>query len=316
MFVSDVYSEAKQILGNCDQSTIFKRITDAVRLANNQAKFDISLGQMDLCVCDGCVTLPADVGTVLGVINGGWPTLVRDQWFQYHANGPGIQPIMPWFYTDELGYFPTFRDPPTECRLIAEVENALDSNKSLRVFGWDKSGKRIYTAGSGGVLEDGFFVPTVFGFSIPNPDAPLIAKIDKIQKAVTNGFIKLIAVDKDTGDPLTLVGYYLPWETVPMYRRVRAGNNSWLRIKYRKKDLEVRSAADWINIESRMALLMLLKAVKYRLDNQFDTGNAAEAAGMKLLSDEAEALRPPGLDVPQVTFNEGIPADPWDRLYY
>lgn len=316
MFVSNIIDEAKQILGTCDLPLVYRRISDAVKLANNQAKFDISLGQMDLCVCDGCITLPPDVGTVLGVINGGWPTLLRDQWFQYHANGPGIQSVMPWFYTDELGYFTTFRDPPGECKLVAEVENAKDSNSLLRVFGWDKNGKRIFTEGANGILEDGFLVPTVFDFSIANPNAPLIVKIDKIHKALTNGFIKLIAVDKDTGVPLTQIGYYQPWETVPLYRRLRAGNGSWLRIKYKKKDLEVRSDADWINIESRLALLFLLKAVKYGLDNQFETSTASHAAGMKLLSDEAESLRVPGLDAPQVTFAEGIPASQMDVLFY
>jgi hypothetical protein len=111
MLVSYILTEAKSVLGKCDQSEVFKRITDAVRLANNQGKFDAALGQMDICVCDGCVTLPYDVGTVLAVNNGGLPTLIRDQWFQYHANGPGIQTYMPWNYTDEVGMVTTFKDP-------------------------------------------------------------------------------------------------------------------------------------------------------------------------------------------------------------
>lgn len=316
MFVQDIYGEAKTILGQCDQDTVFRRITDAVKLANHQAKFDIALGMMDVCVCDGCVTLPADVGTVLGVINGGFPTLLRDQWYSYHANGPGVESIMPWFYTDEVGFVTTFKDPADEVKLVAEVENPKDSNCVLRVFGWDKQGKRIYTEGADGTLEDGFLVPTVFGFSIPSPTAPAIYRIDKVLKAKTNGFIKLLAVDKWNGEAKTTIGYYLPWETAPLYRRIRASDRSWLRIKYRKKDLEVRSLGDWINIENRIALLLLIKAVKYRLENQFDTANAAEAAAMKMLSDEADSLRPPGIGGPQIIFNTGLPAGPSDSLFY
>lgn len=318
MFVSSIISEAKDVLGKCDSQTVYRRLTDAVRLANNQGKFDINVGAMDLCVCDGCVTLPAEVATVLGVNQDGYPTIIRDQWFQYHANGPGIQRYMPWTYTEEMGPVVTFRDPPGPVLLIAEVENSRDSNCMLRVYGYDVNGKRIYTMGAGGILEDGFLVPTVYGFSQPNPSAPAIARIERIQKAETNGFVRLIAINPDdTSEAQTLIGYYLPWETIPSYRRIRVSDRNWLRIKYRKKDIEVRGDSDWINIDNREALLMLLKAVKFRLDNQLDTARSYEVEGMRLLSNEADALRPPSLQTPQIIWNEGLPASPsQDTLFY
>lgn len=316
MLVSDILSEAKTALGQCPDALVFKRISDAVRLANNQAKFEVALGLMDLCVCDGCVTLPADVATVLAIDNSGQPTILRDQWFQFHANGPGIQCNVPWNYTDEVGPVVTFRDPSSPVKLIAEVENSKDSNCTLRVFGWDVNGKRIYTTGPGGILEDGILVPTVYGFSEPNPDAPAILRIDRVQKAATNGFVKLIAVDQTTLASHTLIGYYQPWETAPSYRRIRVPDRSWLRIKYRRKDLEVRSASDWINIENRLALLLLLKAVMFSLNNQTDQAQKFEAEGMRLLSNEQEALRPPSLDGPQIVFMDTPPAGDVDRMYY
>ncbi len=316
MVVSAIIDEAKDVLGKCSLDYCFKRITDAVRLANNQGKFDISLAQMDICVCDGCVTLPYDVATVLAVNNGGFPTLLRDQWFQFHANGTGTTCYIPWNYTDEAGPVVTFKDPSAPVKLVAEVENALDSNKELRVFGWDENGKRIYTEGANGILEDGFLVPTVYGFAVPNPSAPDIARIDRIQKALTNGFVRLIAVDSATLATHTLVGYYQPWETDPRYRRVRVSNRTWIRIKYRRKDLEVRSSSDWINIENREALLMLLKAVKFRLDNQIDQAKGFEIEGIRLLSNEAEALRPPAVNGPQIIWNTGVPASEQDVLFY
>lgn len=316
MIVSSILPEAKLVLGRCDDDTVFRRITDAVRLANNQAKFDISLGVMDICVCDGCVTLPVDVGTVLAVNNGGFPTLMRDQWFQYHANGPGNQCYIPWNYTDELGYVTTFRDPSGPVKLVASVESPTDSGIKLRVFGWDEFGKRIYSEGPDGVLEDGFLVPCIYGYPVPNPEVPDIARIDRISKPITNGFVNLIAVDSATLEAHTQIGYYQPWETSPLYRRIRVPNRSWIKIKYRKKDLDVRAESDWINIENREALLLLLKAVKFRLDNQIETARAYETEGMRLLSNEAEALRPPGLDSPQITWSEGLPVSQLDTLYY
>lgn len=316
MFVSDILEEAKDVLGQCTEATVFKRISDAVKLANSNAKGnDWNIALMDLCVCDGCVTLPADVGTILGVNNGGFPTLIRDQWYQFHANGPGSNECVPWSYTDEMGPVSTFKDPSAPVKIVADVENAADSNCDLRVFGWGESGKRIYTVGPDGVLQDGFLVPTVYGFSGVNPAAPAITRIDRVQKALTNGFIRLIAVDATTLEANTLIGYYQPWETNPSYRRVRVPDRSWVRIKYRRKDLEVRGAGDWINIDNREALLMLLKAVKFRLDNQIDQGRVYESEGLRLLSGEAEALRPPGPNVPQIIF-DGLPTGPTDGLFY
>lgn len=317
MYVSEIIDEARSVLGRCADEYVFKRITDAVKLANFQGKFDVALGQMDICSCDGCITLPAEVGTVLAVNNCGFPTMVRDQWFQYHYNGSGNEKFIALGYTDELGYFSTFKDPAGEVQLIASVENPKDSGKSLRVFGWDIDGKRIYTTGANGVLEDGFLVPLVFGFTLPSPNIPNIARIDRVQKDVTNGFIKLIAIDSYNQTPQTLIGYYLPWETSPIYRRIRTGQNSWVRLKYRRKDIEVRGVQDWINIENREALLLILRAVKLRLDNQFELARTAENEGIRLLSNEAEALRPPGLNAPQIIFPDWEPyGNGIERLFY
>ena len=107
-----------------------------------------------------------------------------------------------------------------------------------------------------------------------------------------------------------MIGYYQPWEKVPAYRRIRVPNCLWVRIKYKRKDLDVHSLNDFINIENREGLILLIKAVKFRLDNQIEQAKNYETEGMRLLSNEAEALRPPGLNAPQVIFSEGI-----DREY-
>ena len=314
MVVSTILQDARNVLGQCSAETVFARISAAVEMANNSAKFDAALGTMDLCVCDGCVTLPADVATVLAVNIDGHPSLMRDQWFQFHINGAGSQRYQPWSYTDELGAVSTYKDPAGPVKLVAVVENAQDSSTPLRVFGWDENGKRIYTLGASGLLEDGFIVPTVFGFSVPSPTAPNITRIERVEKPVTNGFIRLLAVNPDTLQGETQIGYYLPWETSPSYRRIKVPDRSWIRIKYRKKDLKVRGASDWINIENTEALILLLKAVKARRDEQLDKAAMLQGEGMKLLSDEAEALRPSGISPPQIIF-DSFPCD-YDRLYY
>ena len=78
MYVAQFYPQAKQMFAGCDEATIFARLSDAVRLLSNKGLSDIQLGEIEACVCSGCVTLPRDVGTVLGIDVCGNPTLIQD----------------------------------------------------------------------------------------------------------------------------------------------------------------------------------------------------------------------------------------------
>lgn len=320
MFIDQpLVDDLKGVLGKCDNASFYRRVTDAVKLANNKAKVnDWNVGLMDLCVCDGCVTLPADVGTVIGVNVDGAPMLLRDQWFQFHVNGSGTEEYASWNHVDELGPVCTYRDPSEPVKLIAETENSLDSNVvDLRVFGWDVNGKRIYTLGANGVLEDGFLVPVIYGFSAPNPSAPAIARIDKIKKSESNGFIRLIAINQTDSTSHTQIGYYMPWETQPSYRRIKVPGRSWIRIKYRRLDVPVRGIGDWINIENREALMLVLRAVKLRGDGQVDQARIYENEGIRLLSEEAEVLRPPAISPPQIIVDSTMGGgNETDRMFY
>jgi hypothetical protein len=316
MFVESVIDDVRVVLGRLDDRTIFRRLTDAVRLGNDQAKFDQTVGVMDVFLYDGFMTVPPDVATILAVNQEGWPTVIRDQWFQFHVNGPGMERWQPWTFTDELGPVCTFRDAQFPAQMTAIVENPQDSNCELRVFGWDENDKRIYTPDQNGNLQDGFLVPTAYGVTTSNPAAPPIYKIDRIKKGLTQGYVQLFA--QNVNDPTcnVMVGYYQPWETVPSYRRIRVMRMTWARIKYKRKDLEVRSLHDWINIDNRSALLLLVKSVKFLLDNQIEQAKAFETEGMRLLSNEADNLRPPSLQEPQVLFADGIERDASkDELY-
>lgn len=317
MFVdSALLSDVKRVFGQCEGPELFRRLSDAVKLGTDQGKMnDWNVSILDLCVCDGCVTLPAEVDTILGVNQGGQPTLIRDEWFQFHFNGSGSVCWAEWPYTDELGRVSTYRDPSKAVYITAVVENASDSGKLVRVFGWEEDGKRIYTPNGAGVLEDGFLVPTAFGFSTVNPNAPAIARIERVSKELSNGFIRLVAVDPDDNSVHTQIGYYMPWETVPYYRRIRVPDKQWIRIKYKRKDIEVRGEGDWINLNNREALLLLCKAVRKRLDDQIDQAQRFENEGLRLLAKQAEALRPTNtIDPPQIIFTDVVQTR--DTLFY
>ena len=314
MFISEIYRRAKRALETCDEVSTFEGITDAVRLLGNKGIADTSLGELTVCVHNGCITLPRDVGTVLGVNVNGAPTLLQDQWFQYHINGPGMPgrgnhnndgnsntrggggcgPII------EMGQVCTYRDLNCPAYLVAEIDSAADNNKELRVFAYDVNGNKIFTHDDEGVLREGFVVPTVFGFPAPNSEAPAAVQIYRISKVPTLGFVRLSAVNASDGASQGKIGYYEPNETLPTYRRIKVPNCSFVRVKYKKANLTVTSQNDFVNIDNYEALILACRAVKFRNDDKYDAASAAEAEAARIWSEQIEAQRPSGPRVPQI----------------
>lgn len=313
MYTSDFYQQARAMFSGCDEATIFSRLSDAVRLISNKGINDPLLGEMELCVCSGCVTLPRDVGTVLGIDVCGNPTLIQDQWFKYHINGPGARSGGCGVIT-EMGQVCTFKDPSESAYLVAEVTSATDNNKKLRVFATDTNGKKIFTAGPDGTLVEGFLIPLIFGYPQRNPNAPALGRIYRISKEDTRDFVKLYAVKSSDGTSQTLIGEYEPTENNPTYRRIRVPNKTSVLVKYKKASLDIRSQRDWINIENREVLRLACRAVKYRLEDKITEARPFEEEASRILSEETEAQRPSGPRVPQVI--NGVYRDDGDSLIY
>jgi hypothetical protein len=312
MRVSAIMADVIGALGKCDEATVFRRLSDAVRLLSNKGVFDPTVAFIDITLNEGVVTLPYEVETVLAVNAGCRPTLLRDQWFQFHLNGVGSELKTDCGYSDILSQnVPIIRDLEAPVKLIAKPEKASDNNKVVRVFGWDTNGDRIFSTESGATV-DGFLVPLVFGFPAVNATAPAIARIDRVEKAETNGYVELVAVNPlSTTEELYRLGYYQPWEVDPSYRRLRVNAPSGtrhVRIAYKKKTTEILSREDWINLDNREALLLAVKAVKFREANNFEQARAAETEASRLLSEEADSRKPAtSLSAPQV-----IRTDEWD----
>lgn len=300
MYVSDFYPDAKRAFEGCDEATIFRRLSDAVKLLNNSGIADVNLGELEMCVCNGCVTLPRDVGTVLGIDVCGNPTLIQDQWFKYHINGPGARAGGPCGVITEMGQVCTFRDPAEPAYLIAEVTSSADNNKLLRVFATDVNGKKIFTQGMNGQLYEGFVVPMIFGYAQRNPNVPPLGTIYRIQKEATKDFVKLYAVRASDGASQTLIGQYEPSETEPTYRRIRVPNKSSVMVKFKKADLEIRSQRDWINCDNRQALMLACRAVKFYGDDKYSAGDAAISRAVGILNQQIQAQKPAGPRVPQI----------------
>jgi hypothetical protein len=298
MFVFEFYSQAKTQFAGCDEPTVLARLSDAVKLLSNKGINDPLLGELQICVCDGCVTLPRDVGTILGIDVCGHPTLIQDQWFKYHINGPGV--CGGCGVITEMGQVCTYKDPSEPAYLIAEVTSASDNNKKLRVFANDVNGRKIFTPGPNGVLQEGFLVPMIFGFSKPAPNVPPLSSIYRISRDETKDFVKLIAIRASDGVSQTKIGEYEPDEILPQYRRIKVPHKSPILVKYKKASLQIRSQQNFINIDNYEALRLACRAVKFRLDDKYTQAIAAEQEASRILAEETASKLPAGPRVPQI----------------
>jgi len=295
-------------LATCDLPQVYSGLTDALRLLEQKAHFDFSLGTIDISVCASCVTLPKFVGTVLGVATCGGVNYLRDQWYQFHINGVGPNNWTDCGYADELGEVVTFRDLTAPSHVVAVVENAADSNKEVRLFGTDANGKAVWQPGANGQQVEGFLIPTIHGYPLANPTAPLIARIDRISLQLPRqGFVRLVAIDPNNPDQNTnkvLIGYYDPTEKYPAYRRIRlACNNGWARIKYRKANKEIRSTTDWVDCDNKLAIKLACQAVKMYNQRRYDDAVAAESQAARMLSEDQSVKQTPTPLGPQIVTN-------------
>lgn len=312
MFVRDFYVQARRMFEGCSEAEILSNLSDAVRLLANKGINDPLLGTLQLCVCNGCITLPRDVGTVLGIDVCGQPTLIQDQWFAFHINGPGVTGGCG--VITEMGQVCTFKDPSAPAYLIAEVTSAADNNKKLRVYAEDVNGNKIFSAGPDGKLYEGFLVPQIYNFAQRNPNIPALSRIYRISRDATKDYVRLIAIKASDSTSQTVVGYYEPDETEPQYRRIRVPHKSSVLVKYKKATLQLRNQGDFINVDNYEALRLACRAVKFRGDDKIEQARGFEEEASRILSEETASKQPSGPRVPQIV--NSVYRDDGDSLFY
>ena len=312
MLVSDIWDDAKVIFGHCREEKLFRQITDSIELLAGKGEVDPLRGFVDLCVDGNCVTLPREVETVLSVNICGRPAISRDRLFEFHLNGPGSRDTECRHIWTDGGNFPTYRDLKCPVKLIAFLDSAEDSGKTLKVFGYDEQNRPLRTR-VGDVWEDGLRVPMIFGYSLPSSGDPTVSRITGIVKDVTVANVRLSSFDSSSTSG-TLIGVFEPDETQPQYRRIKISPcGPWVRVGYRKRTYEIRSVNDRILLHSRPALVLAMRAYKFYSDGDLANGNAYEANATRLLTERESSLTGPARNPIQVDDRNSI-SDKFDYL--
>lgn len=294
--IDDIYDEAKNIIGACQDTKLFRWCGDVVTMTANKGDFEGWKGWIDICTSgdDHCLTLPREVETVLAVNIGGRPTLGFGTLFNFHLNGPGdCRTRCDWSWQDQGNWHSTYRDLVTPAKLVAHLQTSDDNNKELVVFGYDTNGN-VLRREEGGVWKNGYRVPTIYGVAVPDSGAPTIARITGIFKAPTVGSIRLSTTD-DSGTTGVLLGVFEPDETLPQYRRIRLNKAcTWARVAYRKTTPTFTSRYDHVPLRSRLGFLLGIQARKHYSDNRIAEAHALEVDAVRLELEAQQVVEPTG----------------------
>lgn len=318
--VDDIYDEAKQILGQCDDKKLFRWLGDAVSLIANKGDFEGWKGWVDICTsgcrCDGrtrnctgrdregcghrCITLPREVETVLAVNIAGQPTLGFGQLFNFHLNGPGDRfQSCEWSWQDQGNWHVTYKDLLTPTNLVVHVATPEDNGKEFTVFGYDDKGN-VLRQEINGVFRNGLRIPTIFGVALPDADQPKVARITGLFREPSAMSMRLSTID-DTGTTGVTLGVYEPDETLPQLRRIIVSRAcGWVRVAYRKTNPVFSSRFDHVPLKSRIGFLMGVTARKHYSTYSYAEAHAAEADAVRMEVEAQQVAEPPTYSPPQV----------------
>lgn len=303
--VQDIWEDAKKIFGSCAEDAIFRRLTEGVEVLANAGDFDPLIGFLDICTSGRYITLPREVETPLAVNIGGNPSIARDKMYRFHLNGMGDCRTPCGWEWDNLLSYPTFSEIGSPTKLVAWVDHEEDANSMFRVFGFDAQQMPLRSQ-ENGQWVNGYLVPTVYGWALPDSAAPTVSRITKIVSALRTGPLRLATFDlgSTTG---TVIGAYQHDDTVPNFRRIRLSKNcGWVRIMYRRRLLRLRYQDDVIPAPSRIGFLMMLRALKAYDEGNISLGTSYEATARRYCIEGQVSNAPPGAMPVQVNPTPGI----------
>lgn len=299
VLVNDIWDELKKVTGNSNDVFNFARLTDAVELLASKGDFDALLGTLDIGVSSRVVTLPSEVQSLLAVNMCGRPALARDELFLYHQNTEGDCSRANRYEWVDLSEAPTFREIACAGQLYGYCTETSDENCELWVYGFDVNQNWIRTEVSAGIWRDGWKVPVHVSSGGPGEGAPFFARITRVDKSLTNGPVRLTILN---GVEEILLGIYQSYDRRPAFRRIQLTHCvNWVRVRFRRRNLQIRSRYDIIPLAPRQAIIMALRALKkYDEPGGIAEGEALEATAVRWMVEHQHTLSSPAVQPIQV----------------
>jgi hypothetical protein len=143
---------------------------------------------------------------------------------------------------------------------------------------------------------------------------PPVALIEQVEKPQTRGHIRLYAWDTGhTPTNVVLLGEYHPTETLPSYRQIKiAASATAVRMKYRRRPLSALTERDFINLDSKMAVLMMVQSQELLFRKFLDEAEKYRVIAVEHLNKRNRALDGPR--APTIQINADITTAPDDMM--
>jgi hypothetical protein len=125
-----------------------------------------------------------------------------------------------------------------------------------------------------------------------------------------------LAVDPDTNEAIATLGRYRPNETTPQYTRIRVPQEQVVRVRFRRRDMEVRSDEDWINLDDPEAFLLACKAVVKRRAGQYGEADACELAATRMIKQAQDRRQHAGIAPMSIILDATNMSSGKDGLFY
>lgn len=140
-----------------------------------------------------------------------------------------------------------------------------------------------------------------------------VASVYQIEKPITEGYVKIFAWDTDRDLNLCLLGDLQPTETNPVYRRIRvARKTTWVRMKYRRRAIDIVSERDFINLDSKMAILMMVQSQELLFKKFSEEAERYRQISVEYLNKRNRALDGPR--APTLQINADVTTVPEDWM--
>jgi len=139
-----------------------------------------------------------------------------------------------------------------------------------------------------------------------------VQTVSSIEKPITDGYIRLYAWDTSRTGNIALLGDIHPTETVPAYRRIRVSKSATsVRLKYRRRAFDVLTERDFINLDSRMAILMMVQSQELLFKKFIAESEQYRLIAVEYLNKRNRALDGPRAPTFQINADVTTRPDDW-----